>query len=72
MRKDNWKLVLGRGSGGFTEPRTVEVAAGEPAGQLYDLAADPGETNNLYLENPEKVEELSTLLAGYREQGHSR
>ncbi len=72
LRKENWKLVLGRGSGGFTEPRTVEVVAGEPAGQLYDLAADPGETNNLYMENQEKVEELSALLTSYREQGHSR
>ena len=29
-----------------------------PAGQLYDLENDMGETENLYLAMPEKVEEL--------------
>jgi arylsulfatase A len=72
LRKDNWKLIVGRGSGGFTNPQFIEPAAGEPAGQLYDMAVDPAETNNLYLGNPEKVDELMALLAGYRVGGSSR
>ena len=30
--------------------------------QLYNLKEDIGETNNLYLENPEKLEELKNIL----------
>ncbi len=33
-----------------------------PPGQLYDLAADPFQTTNLYREYPEKVKELTALL----------
>lgn len=62
VRKGDWKLILGQGSGGFTQPRRVEVAEGEPAGQLYNLANDPVEQNNQYAEEPEKVAELRALL----------
>jgi arylsulfatase A-like enzyme len=72
IRKGDWKLIQGRGSGGFTQPQTVEPQEGEPIGQLYDLSADPSEARNLYLQNPEKVEELSVLLERYMEQGASR
>ena len=34
----------------------------DPAGQLYDLAADPGETKNLAAENPEKLAALRAEL----------
>ena len=33
---------------------------------IFILADDPGETNYLYLEDPEKVEELTGLLDMYR------
>ncbi|HEX7899882.1 MAG TPA: arylsulfatase [Planctomycetota bacterium] len=59
IREGSWKLIQGQGSGGFTQ---VKVAPGEPPGQLYDLAADPGETKNLYAEKPEVVARLSALL----------
>jgi arylsulfatase A len=67
IRKGKWKLIEGLGSGGFTEPRQVQPAAGEPAGQLYDLEADVAETNNLYAQNPEKVKELADLLKEIRQ-----
>lgn len=72
IRKGNWKLIVGRGSGGFTNPKFIEPTGDEPAGQLYDLSADPSETNNLYLDNPEIVDELNALLSNYREQDRSR
>ena len=58
IRRANWKLIEGRGSGGFTVPRSIE----EPGGQLYDLAEDPRETRNLYAQRPEIVAELQDLL----------
>jgi arylsulfatase A-like enzyme len=50
IREGNWKLIEGLGSGGFTQPVTVEQEEGGPAGQLYNLAEDPSETTNLYLD----------------------
>ncbi|MEM9830644.1 MAG: arylsulfatase [Bacteroidota bacterium] len=72
VRKGDWKLVLGRGTGGFTQPRREEVEEGEPAGQLYNLAEDPSEQNDLYAEESEKVEELRSMLVGYKTEGRSR
>jgi len=72
IRQGDWKLIVGRGSGGFTKPQKIEPKPGEPIGQLYNLKDDLGEMNNLYLDNPEIVSRLSTLLEQYREQGYSR
>ena len=69
VRQGNWKLILGQGSGGWTRggKRPDELP-----GQLYDLAADPGETKNLWRDRPEIVERLSALLERYKKQTHSR
>jgi len=72
IRQGKWKLILGRGSGGFTLPQFIEPEEGEPEGQLYNMDEDPLETTNLWAERPEIVEHLETLLATYQEQGHSR
>ncbi len=72
IRQGSWKLILGRGSGGFSEPRSVKPKPGEPAGQLYNLADDLAETRNLYQQRPEIVKRLSALLERYKRQGHSR
>ncbi|MGJ8654558.1 MAG: sulfatase-like hydrolase/transferase [Opitutaceae bacterium] len=63
-RQGKWKLLLAKGSGGWTMPneKTMAKVAGAPEGQLYDLDADPGEQNNLYLKNPEVVETLMAQL----------
>jgi arylsulfatase A-like enzyme len=72
IRKGPWKLALGRGSGGFTKPVSIEVKPGDPEGELYNLADDSAETRNLYLENPGKVKELSALLQQIQSSGRSR
>jgi len=40
LRLGDWKMIEGRGSGGFTSPKTLPVERGEPKGQLYHLADD--------------------------------
>ncbi|MEO6924742.1 MAG: arylsulfatase [Bryocella sp.] len=67
-----WKLEEGLGSGGFSEPQRVERQPGGPSGQLYNLAIDPEETNNLYQEHPEIVARLTKILRTYQQQGYSR
>ena len=72
LRRGRWKLILGRGSGGFTQPARIEVGPDEPQGQLYDLVSDPGETQNLYAQHPEVVLHLNGILKQYQEAGRSR
>lgn len=72
IRQGHWKLVLGRGSGGFTKPAKIEPRPGEPIGELYDLRTDPHEDRNLYAAEPARVAALSALLAQYQKQGFSR
>lgn len=72
IRRGNWKLEEGLGSGGFSAPVTVEPAPGGPKGQLYDLEKDPGELNNLYQKRPEIVDSLSSLLEKYKREGRTR
>ncbi len=63
VREGSWKLALTPGSGGWSEPRPNTPAAAQlPPFQLYDLAADPGETNNLEARHPEIVSRLMRQL----------
>jgi arylsulfatase A-like enzyme len=63
-RQGKWKLLLAKGSAGWTAPTEKAMAkvADAAEGQLYDLEADPGEQHNLYLTNPEVVEMLMAQL----------
>lgn len=72
IRQGRWKLILGRGSGGFSKPRTIEPKEGEPKGQLYDIEADIDESENLWAQHPEIVERLTALLERYKQEGRSR
>ncbi len=72
IRQGSFKLVDGRGSGGFTPPAHYDPRPGEPAGELFDLADDPAEQNNLYRRRPDIVRQLKTLLEQYKAQGRSR
>jgi len=62
LRAGKWKLIVGRGSGGFTHPPRIEPSPGDPAGQLYDMENDPQETLNRWFERPEIVAQLSEML----------
>ena len=72
IRRGEWKLEEGLGSGGFSPPAHVDPAPDGPKGQLYNLAADPEERNNLYQKRPDVVDSLATLLEKYQHQGYSR
>ena len=72
IKQGEWKLIFGRGSGGFSQPKKIEVKPGEPAGELYNLARDPGETANLYLKHPDVVKRLTALMDRYKQEGRSR
>ena len=64
IRKAQWKLLLCRGSGGWSPPREAEAEKKQlPMLQLYDLTNDPKEAKNLHAQYPDKVEELVDELA---------
>lgn len=67
IRRGDWKLIDGKGSGGFTKGGTDP----EP-GQLYNLARDPAEQRNLWNAEPATVKELQALLLRIREADRTR
>jgi arylsulfatase A len=79
IRRENWKYLDHQGSGGNRYETNAglkawilpELAPDAP-GQLYDLAADPGETNNLYYDRSDIVRELKALLETSKTDGRSR
>ncbi len=68
IREGKWKLILAKGSGGWTEPGDP----GDPEVQLYDLEKDIREKNNLYLQHPEIVKRLNKKLDMFQEERRSR
>jgi arylsulfatase A-like enzyme len=79
IRRGNWKYLDHPGSGGNRYDNNPELkpfilpdtAPGAP-GQLYNLEADPGETRNLYFDQPQIMKELKTLLDQSKASGRSR
>lgn len=80
IRQGEWKLLLCPGSGGWSFPSTspstwtrtvADKMDGLPPFQLYDLAADPSEKNNLATAHPEIVQRLGRLMRSYIERGRS-
>lgn len=67
VRQGKWKYMPKLGSGGFSTPHVRKPGPGEPAGQLYNIEEDPGETDNVYAEHPDIVQRLSKLLKRYSE-----
>jgi arylsulfatase A len=72
IRRENLKLCLTSGSGGWSAPRPgAPAAAGLPAVQLYDLESDRAETRNLATERQDDVKALTELLESYVREGRS-
>ncbi|MBT3597405.1 MAG: sulfatase-like hydrolase/transferase [Verrucomicrobia bacterium] len=77
IRKGKWKYLDHQGSGGNNYERGVlkkyeiKETAPEAPGQLYDLAADPQETINLYFKKTEVRRELQALLQRLKQEGRS-
>jgi arylsulfatase A len=71
IRQGPWKLCTALGSRGFSEPRSPQATAGGPKGQLYNLADDPAESHNVWMENPEVVQRLTAVLEHIKRDGRS-
>ncbi len=80
IRQGRWKLLLWPGSGGWSSPtpnpsQWLKVPATDlstlPRFQLYDLARDPAEKNNVMAAHPDIVQRLGRLLRDYVERGRS-
>ena len=70
LRQGDWKIIFGQAGGGFGGGAAkAENAA--PRVQLYDLAADLGETKNLAAEKPELVAELTAVMEKLVNEGRS-
>jgi len=71
IRQGEWKLILdNKTSGGWMVPEGEPPKPGTP-GQLYNLAEDPFEQNDLWEKRPEVVERLAALLEKYKREGRS-
>lgn len=72
IRKGKWKLIFCEGSGGWTAPNNkAAIQQNLPSIQLYNIESDFAETQNLYKEYPEIVNELTDLMHTYIKNGRS-
>ena len=65
VRQGQWKYIA-PSQGPRVNQNTNTETGNDPQPQLYDLAGDPGERNNLAAARPEKVRELAALLEEIR------
>ena len=69
LRKGDWKIVLNGsvGSNGTPKDRLMTDRSSRPNMELFDLAHDPGEENDLSASHPEMVQELLERYWSYAE-----
>lgn len=58
LRSGDWKLVMGSGSGGFSDPVGKPCDVSHAEGQLYDLESDPAEAQDLWANRQDLVKDL--------------
>lgn len=83
IRSGRWKLITQPGSAGFLSHHpergsaflqrdelnpTADPDGPTPDGQLYDLAADPAESNNVWSQHPDVVARLKSRLQDFAPQ----
>jgi hypothetical protein len=72
LRQGEWKICFCPGSGGWSFPKPSEAASQDlPPIQLFHLQTDPGENNNIAEMHPDVVQNLSTLMQRYIDEGRS-
>lgn len=71
IRAGDWKLLLCAGSGGWSKAPPVAAGEAKAMVQLYDLAKDPGERENLAGAHPEVVGRLTAALERLVAEGRS-
>jgi arylsulfatase A-like enzyme len=72
IREGNWKLAFCPGSGGWSKPGDPEARkAGLPEVQLYNMAKDPGEKQNLATAQPDVVQRLTAVVEKVVSEGRS-
>ncbi len=70
-RVGDWKLLLARASGGWSSPKEKDMGQDSDEAQLYNLAKDPREQNNLYNRQPDVVKKMLSQLVSDVESGRS-
>lgn len=74
LRQGGWKLIPAAGATG--DAKGGRKGRGKrdagPGAQLYDLARDLGETNNVAAAHPDRVKAMTDLLERVKAQGRSR
>jgi arylsulfatase A-like enzyme len=72
LRDGSWKLILGPSSGGWSTPKPgSDKAKTLPKVQLYNLATDIGEQNNLAAKHPDRVANMRSQLKKIVADGRS-
>ena len=70
LRQGNWKILFGPNRGGYASGASKEEP-NVPRVQLFNLATDLGETNNLAAANPDLVATLTELMEKLVRDGRS-
>lgn len=68
LRSGRWKYIEPGNGARFNRNTNTEMG-NDPSPQLYDLAADPGETRNLADKYPNRVKQMSARLEQIRQSG---
>ncbi len=72
IRQGPWRLTNALGSHGFSKPMNIVPRPGEARGELFNLAQDPQESNNRWLQEPELVQKMTAILEKVKKDGRSR